>query len=90
MGSVAQVGRDVPPFSPLPAKQAKQLPILMDQARKRRETTANEDEKLWIAQAMEKLDVSSFRERHVTTPMRRQAFDQFFVRAAIQEIWPKS
>ncbi len=36
------------------------------------------------------LDVPRFRERYVTTPMRRQAFERFFVQAAIQEIWPKA
>jgi glyoxylase-like metal-dependent hydrolase (beta-lactamase superfamily II) len=34
------------------------------------------------------LDTAAFRERHVTTPMRRQAFEQFFVRAAVARAWP--
>ena len=41
------------------------------------------------AEAVDKLDVPRFRSRYVTTPMRRQAFEQFFVKAAINEVWPK-
>jgi cyclase len=37
--------------------------------------------------AEKQLDTASFRERYVTTPMRRQAFEQFFVKAAIQQVW---
>ena len=37
--------------------------------------------------AEKQLDTSRFRERYVTTPMRRQAFEQFFVKAAIQQVW---
>ena len=36
------------------------------------------------------LDTAAFREKHVTTPMRRQAFDQFFVRPAIAKVWPST
>ena len=41
------------------------------------------------ADAASQLDAGPFRERYLTTPMRRQAFDQFFVKAAIAQIWPK-
>jgi len=40
--------------------------------------------------AVDKLDVAAFRERYVTTPLRRSSFDQFFVKSAIQQIWPKT
>ena len=39
-------------------------------------------------QAQERLDTAAFRAKHVDTPMRRQAFDQFFVRAALAKLWP--
>ena len=39
-------------------------------------------------QAQEQLDTTAFRAKHVDTPMRRQAFDQFFVRAAVAKAWP--
>lgn len=39
-------------------------------------------------EAAAQLDTAAFREKHVTTPMRRQAFEQFFVRAAIAKVWP--
>lgn len=35
------------------------------------------------------LDLAAFRGRYLTTPLRREAFDQFFVKAAIAQIWPK-
>jgi len=38
--------------------------------------------------AAAQLDTAAFREKHVTTPMRRQAFEQFFVRAAVAKAWP--
>jgi len=38
--------------------------------------------------AAAELDTAAFREKHVTTPMRRQAFEQFFVRAAIAQAYP--
>ena len=38
--------------------------------------------------AAAQLDTAAFREKHVTTPMRRQAFEQFFVRAAIAQAYP--
>lgn len=41
------------------------------------------------ADAETRLDVSPFRERYIDTPMRRQAFLQFFVRAAITQAWAK-
>jgi glyoxylase-like metal-dependent hydrolase (beta-lactamase superfamily II) len=39
-------------------------------------------------QAQERLDTAAFRAKHVDTPMKRQAFDQFFVRAAVAKLWP--
>lgn len=36
-----------------------------------------------------RLDTSAFTAKYVNTPMRRQAFDQFFVRSAVQQLWPK-
>lgn len=42
------------------------------------------------ADAAKQLDVTRFRERYVTTPMRRQAFERFFVQAAINEVWPRT
>jgi len=41
------------------------------------------------ADAAAQLDARAFRERYITTPMRREAFEQFFVRPAIAQIWPK-
>jgi cyclase len=41
------------------------------------------------AEAEKQLDTSRFRDRYVTTPMRRQAFEQFFVKPAIAQVWPK-
>jgi cyclase len=38
-------------------------------------------------EAEKQLDTGRFRERYVTTPMRRQAFEQFFVKAAVQQVW---
>jgi glyoxylase-like metal-dependent hydrolase (beta-lactamase superfamily II) len=38
--------------------------------------------------AAAEIDTAAFRAKHVTTPMRRQAFDQFFVRAAVAKAWP--
>jgi glyoxylase-like metal-dependent hydrolase (beta-lactamase superfamily II) len=40
------------------------------------------------ADAASKLDTSEFRARYIDTPMRRQAFEQFFVKAAIAANWP--
>lgn len=34
------------------------------------------------------IDAGPFAARYLTTPMRRQAFDQFFVKAAITKAWP--
>ena len=34
------------------------------------------------------LDTSAFRRKHVDTPMKRQAFDQFFVSASVAKLWP--
>ena len=34
-------------------------------------------------EAAQQLDTSSFRAKYINTPMRRQAFDQFFVKAAV-------
>ena len=41
------------------------------------------------ADAEKQLDAGEFRKRYITTPMRRQAFEQFFVRPAIAQVWPK-
>jgi glyoxylase-like metal-dependent hydrolase (beta-lactamase superfamily II) len=41
------------------------------------------------ADAAARLDVAAFRERYITTAMRRQAFEQFFVKPAIAQLWPK-
>ena len=41
------------------------------------------------ADAAQQLDAGAFRQRYITTAMRRQAFEQFFVRAAIAQVWPK-
>lgn len=40
------------------------------------------------AHAEARLDTTRFANKHVTTGMRRQAFHQFFVRAAIAKMWP--
>ena len=40
------------------------------------------------ADAAAHLDTAAFRAKHVTTPMRRQAFEQFFVQAAVARAWP--
>ena len=42
------------------------------------------------ADAVTRLDTAPFRDKYLTTAMRRQAFDQFFVKAAIAAIWPKT
>ena len=42
------------------------------------------------AEAFAKLDTRAFAERHVRTAMQRQAFDKFFVRAAVEAAWPKA
>ena len=39
------------------------------------------------AEAERQLDTAAFREKYVTTPMRRQAFEQFFVKAAVAQVW---
>ena len=39
--------------------------------------------------ARARLDTSAFTSKYIDTPMRRQAFDQFFVRAAIAQMWPR-
>ena len=38
--------------------------------------------------AASRLDTSAFRARYIDTPMRRQAFERFFERAAIAAHWP--
>ena len=40
------------------------------------------------AEAPGYIDAGPFAARYITTPMRRQAFDQFFVKAAISKAWP--
>ena len=39
--------------------------------------------------AERRLDTAAFRAKHVDTPMRRQAFEQFYVKAAVAQAWPK-
>ena len=39
--------------------------------------------------AVAKLEVPEFRARYLDTAMRRESFRQFYVMAAIQQIWPK-
>ena len=41
------------------------------------------------ADAARELDTKAFSARYIDTPMRRQAFEQFFVKPAIAQIWPK-
>ena len=36
-----------------------------------------------------RLDTSAFTAKYINTPMRRQAFDQFFVKSAVHQLWPK-
>ena len=38
-------------------------------------------------EAIAQLDTAAFRAKHVTTPMQRVAFDNFFVRAAVTKLW---
>jgi len=38
-------------------------------------------------EAAAKLDTRAFAARYLDTPMKRQAFEQFFVRAAVQQAW---
>jgi glyoxylase-like metal-dependent hydrolase (beta-lactamase superfamily II) len=40
-------------------------------------------------EAAAKLDTRAFAARYLDTPMKRQAFDQFFVKAAVQQAWPR-
>ena len=42
------------------------------------------------AQAEARLDTSRFARKYITTAMRRQAFSQFYVKAAIARMWPAS
>jgi glyoxylase-like metal-dependent hydrolase (beta-lactamase superfamily II) len=39
--------------------------------------------------AERRLDTAEFRAKHVDTPMRRQAFEQFYVKAAVAQAWPR-
>ncbi|HSJ96412.1 MAG TPA: MBL fold metallo-hydrolase, partial [Myxococcota bacterium] len=39
------------------------------------------------SEAAARLDVAAFRDRYLDTPMRRQAFEQFFVKAAVQKAY---
>jgi cyclase len=39
-------------------------------------------------EAAAQLDTRAFRDKHVDTPMKRQAFEQFFVRAAVAKAYP--
>jgi glyoxylase-like metal-dependent hydrolase (beta-lactamase superfamily II) len=39
------------------------------------------------AEAPGKLDTSAFASRYLTTPLRRQAFEQFFVKSAVHQVW---
>lgn len=40
------------------------------------------------ADAPARIDTAAFSARYVTTPLRRQAFEQFFVKAAVAKAWP--
>ena len=40
-------------------------------------------------EAAKVLDVKTFRDKYITTPMRRHAFETFYVRPAIAQLWPK-
>jgi cyclase len=42
------------------------------------------------ADAAGKLDTRAFGDKYLDTPMKRQAFEQFFVKAAVQQAWPKA
>ena len=42
------------------------------------------------ADAAARLDTREFSAKYLDTPMKRQAFEQFFVRAAVQQAWPRS
>ena len=42
------------------------------------------------ADAPAKLDTRAFAGKYLDTPMKRQAFEQFFVKAAVQQAWPKA
>jgi glyoxylase-like metal-dependent hydrolase (beta-lactamase superfamily II) len=42
------------------------------------------------ADAAAKLDTRAFGDKYLDTPMKRQAFEQFFVKAAVQQAWPKA
>jgi len=42
------------------------------------------------ADAAAKLDTRAFGDKYLDTPMKRQAFEQFFVKAAVQQAWPKT
>ena len=55
----------------------------------RRQLVAMQARGVSKADAATQLDARAFRERHVTTAMRRQAFEQFFVKPAIAQVWPK-
>lgn len=40
-------------------------------------------------EAAKRLDTAAFSRKYVTTAMRRQAFEQFYVKAAVAQAWPK-
>jgi hypothetical protein len=46
-------------------------------------------DKVERAEAVKRLDARAFRAKYITTGMRREAFDQFFVRSAVAKMWPK-
>jgi hypothetical protein len=39
------------------------------------------------ADAAARIDPGPFGERHLTTALRRQAFEQFFLKAAVNQAW---
>jgi glyoxylase-like metal-dependent hydrolase (beta-lactamase superfamily II) len=41
-----------------------------------------------MADAQARLDTAAFAAKYITTGMRRQAFNQFFVKAAVAKMWP--
>jgi cyclase len=46
-------------------------------------------EKVDRKEAAKRLDTSAFSAKYITTPMRREAFSQFFIGSAIGKMWPK-
>jgi glyoxylase-like metal-dependent hydrolase (beta-lactamase superfamily II) len=55
----------------------------------RRQLEAMQAKGVSKSDAEKRLDAGAFRNRYITTPMRRQAFEQFFVKPAVAQAWPK-